>query len=244
DYGFDMEMARRVRPFTNAKIVLFFWNHFKAEHEAMLKQAQDEPAIDEIYHFDFLEAKELGLKHNSSFYSKHMNFSSSEPKTDLFFGATNNGRKERAESYKQEFIKRDVTTNYFILPHRGNEQPGYLTYEEYLKKTGESRGILELLREGQQGVTLRTFESMYFQKKLVTDNQAIAHYHFYRPENIFLLRERDLDELPEFLHTPFKPILSELLEFYDAENWAKRFITNDSTIYEQYEYDLSSVENK
>ncbi|HAQ0528917.1 TPA: oligosaccharide biosynthesis protein Alg14, partial [Enterococcus faecium] len=53
-----------------------------------------------------------------------------------------------------------------------------------------------------------------------------------------------LDELPEFLHTPFKPILSELLEFYDAENWAKRFITNDSTIYEQYEYDLSSVENK
>lgn len=85
DYGFDMEMARRVRPFTNAKIVLFFWNHFKAEHEAMLKQAQDEPAIDEIYHFDFLEAKELGLKHNSSFYSKHMDFSSSEPKTDLFF---------------------------------------------------------------------------------------------------------------------------------------------------------------
>ena len=75
DYGFDMEMARRVRPFTNAKIVLFFWNHFKAEHEAMLKQAQDEPAIDEIYHFDFLEAKELGLKHNSSFYSKHMNLS-------------------------------------------------------------------------------------------------------------------------------------------------------------------------
>lgn len=47
-----MEMARRVRPFTNAKLC-YFWNHFKAEHEAMLKQAQDEPAIDEIYHFDF-----------------------------------------------------------------------------------------------------------------------------------------------------------------------------------------------
>ncbi|BDP72834.1 hypothetical protein EfmAA96_06190 [Enterococcus faecium] len=66
---------------------------------------------------------------------------SSEPKTDLFFGATNNGRKERAESYKQEFIKRDVTTNYFILPHRGNEQPGYLTYEEYLKKQGNRAGF-------------------------------------------------------------------------------------------------------
>lgn len=69
------------------------------------------------------------------------------------------------------------------------------------------------MREGQQGVTLRTFESMYFQKKLVTDNQAIAHYQFYHSENIFLLQERDLDELPEFLHTPFQPIPSELLEF-------------------------------
>ncbi|HFM6945154.1 TPA: oligosaccharide biosynthesis protein Alg14, partial [Enterococcus faecium] len=53
-----------------------------------------------------------------------------------------------------------------------------------------------------------------------------------------------LDELPEFLHTPFQPIPSELLEFFDAENWAKRFFTTDSAIYEQYEYDLSSVKNK
>lgn len=29
DYGFDMEMARRVRPFTNAKIVLFFGTTLK-----------------------------------------------------------------------------------------------------------------------------------------------------------------------------------------------------------------------
>lgn len=88
----------------------------------MLKQAQDEPAIDEIYHFDFLEAKELGLKHNSSFYSKHMNFSSSEPKTDLFFGATNNGRKERAESYKQEFIKEMLrpTISFFHIEGMNN----------------------------------------------------------------------------------------------------------------------------
>ena len=59
-----------------------------------------------------------------------------------------------------------------------------------------------------------------------------------------MLQERDLDELPEFLHTPFQPIPSELLEFFDAENWAKRFFTTDSAIYEQYEYDLSSVKNK
>src|SRR5699024_8878038 len=72
DYGFELEMAQLIRPYTNAKIVLFFWNHFKEEHFNLLRAAEQEPAINEIYHFDFLEAREIGLKHNSSFYSKYM----------------------------------------------------------------------------------------------------------------------------------------------------------------------------
>ncbi|WP_165002915.1 MULTISPECIES: oligosaccharide biosynthesis protein Alg14 [unclassified Enterococcus] len=244
DYGFDLEMARRIRPFTKAKIILFFWNHFRLEHEQLAEQAKQEPAIDDLYHFDMLEAKELGLKHNSSFYSKRMELPDAEIQYDLFFGATDNGRKERADKYKQEFIKRGLNPYYFILPHRGNEQAGYLTYSEYLAQTGKSRGILELLREGQQGVTLRTFESIYFQKKLVTDNKAVAHYRFYHPDNIFLLQERSLDELPEFLRTPYHPVDPEILSFFDVESWAKRFLHADPEIFEKYEYDPLSVKEK
>ncbi|MBU5581667.1 oligosaccharide biosynthesis protein Alg14, partial [Enterococcus sp. S181_ASV_20] len=52
DYGFEPEMAAKIRPFTKAKIVLFFWNHFKLEHYRKLNASQKEPAINEIYHFD------------------------------------------------------------------------------------------------------------------------------------------------------------------------------------------------
>ncbi|MBF8807592.1 MAG: oligosaccharide biosynthesis protein Alg14 [Enterococcus lacertideformus] len=236
DYGFKMAMATRIRPYTKAKMVLFFWNHFKEEHYRLLEQAKNDPVIDEVYHFDYLEAKELGLLHNSSFYSKNMEIPKAAITSDLFFGATDNGRKEQAECYKKEFEQRGLKTNYFILPLRGNEQANYLSYTEYLELTARSRGILELLRAGQRGVTLRSFESIYFEKKLVTGNEAIMSYQFYHPDNVFLLQERALDELPGFLHSSFQSVDTKILDFFDASNWAKRFLGMDKEIFETYEY--------
>ncbi|MBO0432562.1 oligosaccharide biosynthesis protein Alg14 [Enterococcus sp. DIV0660C] len=236
DFGFEVAMAMQVRPLTRAKIVVFFWNHFKEEHYELLRQIQNESVIDEVYHFDALEAHTLGLKHNSSFYSANVQLPQEQITTDLFFGATDNGRKEIAKQYQAEFSSRAVTTNYFILPLRGNEQAGYLSYSEYLRLVAKSRGILELLRAGQQGVTLRTFESIYFQKKLVTGNDVIFDYQCYHPDNIFLLSQRSLDELPEFLNQAYQPIAPEILDFFDAPNWAQRFLTIDESIFERYEY--------
>ncbi len=48
----------------------------------------------------------------------------------------------------------------------------------------------------------------------------------------------------KFLHTPFKPIPSELLEFFDAENWAKRFFTTDSAIYDNMNMTSPLLKNK
>ncbi|EOH88966.1 hypothetical protein EVI01_06240 [Enterococcus villorum] len=117
DYGFEMEMAIRVRSYTKAKMVLFFWNHFKEEHFQLLKQAQNNSAIDEVYHFDRLEAKELGILHNSSFYSKNMKMPDVEITSDLFFGATDNGRKEQAESYKKNSNNKDLKQIILFCPH-------------------------------------------------------------------------------------------------------------------------------
>ncbi|WP_430618207.1 oligosaccharide biosynthesis protein Alg14 [Enterococcus sp. DIV1054d] len=242
DFGFEVAMATQVRPLTQAKIVVFFWNHFKKEHYELLEQVQKDSAIDEVYHFDALEAHELGLKHNSSFYSTNVQLPKEQITTDLFFGATDNGRKNLAEQYRADFSARGVTTNYFILPLRGNEQVGYLSYSEYLRLVAKSRGILELLRAGQQGVTLRTFESMYFQKKLVTGNDVIFDYQCYHPDNIFLLSQRSLDELPEFLNQPYQSVSPEILDFFDAPNWAKRFLATDELLFERYEYRAALLE--
>ena len=234
DYGFEPEMAAKIRPFTKAKIVLFFWNHFKLEHYRKLNAAQKEPAINEIYHFDPLEARDLGLKH-SSFYTQSVGEPLNETDYDIFFGANDNGRKQQAMELKNRFESLGLSTFYHILPNRGNEQAGYLPYSEYLKLVKRSNGILEILRAGQYGVTLRTFESLFLQKKLITANEMLPFYRLYDPRNVFML-ETDLSQLTAFLNIPYQPADQVLLDFFEAKNWVKRFVDYDPKLFEEFEY--------
>lgn len=235
DFGFEPEMAARIRPFTKAKIVLFFWNHFKLEHYRKLNAAQKEPAINEIYHFDPLEARDLGLKHNSSFYTHSVGEPLHDTEYDIFFGANDNGRKQQAMELKERFEALGLSTFYHILPKRGNEQDGYLPYSEYLQLVKRSKGILEILRAGQFGVTLRTFESLFLQKKLITCNEVLPFYRMYDPRNVFMIGE-DLSKLTAFLNIPYHPADQEMRDFFEAKNWAQRFVDYDPKLFEEFEY--------
>ena len=235
DYGFEPEMAARIRPFTKAKIILFFWNHFKLEHYRKLNAAQKEPAIDEIYHFDPLEARDLGLKHNSSFYTQSVGEPLNATNYDIFFGANDNGRKQQALELKDRFESLGLSTFYHILPKRGNEQDGYLPYNEYLQLVKRSKGSLEILRAGQYGVTLRTFESLFLQKKLITSNEVLPFYRMYDPRNVFMIGE-DLSKLTAFLNIPYHPADQEIRDFFEAKNWAQRFVDYDPKLFEEFEY--------
>lgn len=243
DYGFEPAMAAHIRPFTKAKIVLFFWNHFKLEHYRKLNAAQKEAAIDEIYHFDPLEARDLGLKHNSSFYTAAMWDFSDPPKYDIFFGASDNGRKRQALELQNRFASLGLSTFYHILPKRGNEQAGYLPYSQYLELVKNSKGILEILRAGQYGVTLRTFESLFLEKKLVTTNVMLPFYRFYNPKNIFLL-ETELSQLTAFLNAPYQPVNQTIRAFFETKNWVKCFVDYDPKIFAEFEYYPELLEHK
>lgn len=236
DYGFEPKMAEVIRPLTQAKLVLFFWNHMTKEKIQLLYKTQAEPYIDAYYTFDPLEAQEFHLNHNSTFYSRQMMLPDQQIKHDIFFGASDNGRKEMAQSILMIFNYLKLDTNYFILNGRGNTQKGYLPYKDYLKMVAESKGILEIMRPGQTGITLRSLESLFFKKKLITTNKKIRHYHFYNPENIFIIGEADFAKLPDFLDSPYEDTMDDLLEFYSEDQWTQRFYSEDTESFESSEY--------
>lgn len=235
DYGFQLAMAERLRPHIDGKVVLFFWNHLTLDHQRLLAQARQSEALDAIYHFDPLEAKRYQLLHNSSFYQPPAIPVSPDPQTAVFFGATDRGRKEKALLLKKQFEALGLTTRYHLLPGKGPAQTGYLPYPEYLTHVLQSRATLELMRPNQRGITLRTFESLFFPLKLITDNPAVSHYRFYDPNNIFLLQERSLKELPDFLQQPKMPITEKIRDFFLPENWCLRFLES-APDFEKYEY--------
>lgn len=73
-----------------------------------------------------------------------------------------------------------------------------LSFKEDLLMTYNTNCIVEILREGQSGITLRTCEAILFKKKLITNNLSLARMPFYDPRFMKIfenIEEIDLDFL-------------------------------------------------
>lgn len=68
-------------------------------------------------------------------------------------------------------------------------------------------------------------EAMFYNKKLITNNIHIKEYDFYIPRNIFILQERNISELKDFLDLPIIEIAQEIKNKYRfSGGWMKDFL--------------------
>ena len=51
----------------------------------------------------------------------------------------------------------------------------------------KSKAVIDCPLEGQNGLTMRTFEVLHLKRKLITTNANIKEYDFYSPNNIFVV---------------------------------------------------------
>lgn len=69
-----------------------------------------------------------------------------------------------------------------------------MPYEVVLKRTLEANCVLEIVRPGQVGFTLRTFEAVVYNKKLLTNNEHIKEFQFYNPSYMKVFKSvEDID---------------------------------------------------
>ena len=66
-------------------------------------------------------------------------------------------------------------------------------------------------------------ESIFFRKKLVTNDRRIVDMDFYSSENIFVLGMDNIDMLYSFIKQPYVEIDKSIVEKYDFDNWVNRF---------------------
>jgi len=91
-------------------------------------------------------------------------------------------------------------------------------YNQYLSST---RAVLDVQNELQDGLTMRTFETLGAGKKLITTNVNILNEPFYNESNIQVLNPDDIHLSTSFLNNDFKQDL--LLEKHEINNWIKEF---------------------
>lgn len=91
--------------------------------------------------------------------------------------------------------------------------------ENYLD---ESEIFLDLVRDHQVGLSFRVFESLAYQKKLITSNKSILDYDFYNPNNILVIDSQNLEINREFFNINYSPLPDEVYNFYTIDNWVSR----------------------
>lgn len=83
-----------------------------------------------------------------------------------------------------------------------------------------SASVLDIEHPKQTGLTMRTFETLGAQKKLITTNRAIEQYDFYSSNNILVIDRKRPCKIPEgFFKEPYEAIDPVLYAKYSVNGW-------------------------
>ncbi|MGK6352544.1 hypothetical protein [Parapedobacter sp. DT-150] len=94
-----------------------------------------------------------------------------------------------------------------------------LSFSEIISYYKRSKAILDINHPKQKGLTLRTFEAIGAQRKLITTNSQITKFPFYNMRNFFVI-DRDAASVPEdFIQSPYLPLDDDIYDRLSIEGW-------------------------
>ena len=179
-----------------------------------------------MWSFDPEDCRKYGLNFNTTYYFKDLKLPVSFSKEyDVFFCGINKGRKNKLNEIQAILAKNSITSFFYLVDEElpVSERLPRLQYKEYLSKLSNANAILDILQDGQQGMTLRVMEALFFNKKLITNQSLIAKEDFYNSNNIFIIGKDDWNNIKDFMNKPVIKTPEEVLDKYDFFTWLKRF---------------------
>lgn len=174
---------------TNVKMCLVMYDNTTNPSSKAAMNLVD--VFDIVFSFDKNDCNIYGFEHIFSTLS-YPAFVTKDTKyvSDVFFVGYPGGREEILFSTMKKLLTA-IQNCLFIVPglKSGEKIPGVqydktISYVDELMFTYNTNCVLEVLREGQTGISLRTCEAIMFNKKLLTNNKAIMEMPFYDPRYI------------------------------------------------------------
>ena len=189
----ELKTCRKLNP--NLKISLYLINSLKADSPLIrgVIPKMNQFAWDAIYTFDPDDAKEYGFIFSGfNYYSKHEISLNEKIENDVYFvGGLKGGREKLIYDTYSYLISHNVKCLFDLMAFDDIDfapvsdirfMKKWRPYEDVLLNVSQSKCILEITQEGQKGATLRFFEAVIMNKKLLTNNPMIVDYPFYNPK--------------------------------------------------------------
>lgn len=194
--------------------------------------------FDKKYSFDEKDCKEYNFEFLPLFYSYKYN---NEKLYDVCSIMTYNSNKCNNYNRVKYLLPKEIKRNeYLYLPNKLNflknlifkkDEYKYISIKDiHFKKISrsdaydlmsKSTSILDCPRENQNGLTIRVFEALALNTKIITTNKLIKNYDFYCENNIFIV-DSNCKEIPTcFFKKPFDKSHS-ISEDYFIENFVKK----------------------
>lgn len=122
--------------------------------------------------------------------------------------------------YKLILSKNLSLRDYKLISHKK------ISINQTLEIFYKSKAIIDIHHPKQNGLTMRTFEALGSEKKLITTNKKIKLYQFYDDNNIFILNRDsfNLSMLIPFLTTCFCKEKYNKIEKQRIDNWLIRIL--------------------
>lgn len=204
---------------------------FDKTNEGYLKEARLK--YDEIYTFEKEDAKIHNLKFRTSFFIDEEVRNRREIDCYYLGGLREGKRYLFIEQLKRYCLKNKLKYDFRLFIKKKYIKDAYkdkeiltsekLSYKENIEKVKDSKVVIELNYYTQKGLTLRTFECLGVETKLITENLDILNYDFYNKNNIFIVQnQKDIEEIPEdFFKTPYQKIPNDIKEKYSLDGFIK-----------------------
>jgi len=190
---------------------LLFVDTLSCLGDAELKRIQ--PALSHflprrIYSYDKKEAEAHEWVHTYCYYSTEKRVQpDSSPKMDVFLALYDKGRAETAVLIYDCLKEKGIRCSFYISGvseqfASANIRSGItynrtLSYEEIIEQVYNCNVLLEICQPGQFSHTLRTYESICYNKKLLTNNQNITAFPFYNAEYVRTFSDIfEIDNIP------------------------------------------------
>lgn len=225
-----------------AKFVLYLWDSLANRSHVR----NNLTAFDRVLSFDHLDAQKYNFLLRPLFYGR--GFSKTENVVmpvlyDIsFVGTAHSDRFSVVDRVRAQlapdvaafwylYLQAPWVMHYYRLTKPSMKHARVDDFEfKPLSKTkvqavfSESSCILDVEHPNQVGLTMRTFETLGAQKKLVTTNVNVRDYDFFNPENICVI-ERTAPKIPaDFLKSPFVPSDYSTYAKYSIEGWVKEVL--------------------
>lgn len=193
----------------------------------------------EIWSFMKEDALKYNFKYGATFYNPQLLAQNSIEKDsqtstdcDLLFVGTDKGRKGFLLNLKSQLEKNKVVCDFKLVDNFrslfSRKYSREISYKYLCRLNKRTSAILDVVQEGQTGLTLRIMEGLLFDKKIVTTNAAIRMDKDFKDNpNIYVITKDNIKELYTFLKKPMVEYPNNLKAKYSFTNWLKRIDNNE-----------------